>query len=133
MSTRVEVHFHGIEKSAAVEQRVRDKVARLGKHFSRMTSCRVAIEAAQRSADKPKVYLVKIEIAVPRRATIVVRNERTGGHAHTDLPLAIRDAFGAAMRKVDGMSAKIGQRSKLERGRRRPARPSQSEASDSTA
>ena len=124
MSTRVEVHFHGIEKSAAIEQSVRDKIARLGKLFSRMTSCRVAIEAAQRSADRPKVYLIKIEMAVPRRAAIVVSHERT------DLPLAIRDAFAAAMRKVDGVSAKIGQRSKLERGRRRPARPAESEAPD---
>jgi ribosome-associated translation inhibitor RaiA len=133
MSTRVEVHFHGIEKSAAIEQNVRDKVAKLGKLFSRLTSCRVAIEVAQRSADKPKVYLIKIEIAVPKRAPIVVSHERTGSHAHTELPLAIRDAFAAAMRKVDGVSAKIGQRSKLERGRRRPARPVQAEAPDPIA
>lgn len=123
MATQVEVHFHGIEKSEAVEQRVREKVAKLKKHFTRMTSCRVAIEVPQRTADRPKVYQIKIEIGVPRRALVVVSHERTGSHANEDLPLAIREAFEAALRKADGMSAKLSQRSRIERGRRRPSLP----------
>jgi ribosome-associated translation inhibitor RaiA len=119
--TQVEVHFHGIEKSDAIEQRVREKIAKLQKHFERMTSCRVAVEAPQRSTpQKPKVYQVKIEIGMPRRKPIVVSHERTGSHANEELGLAIRDAFETATRKVDGMAAKIGQRSKLDRGRRKP-------------
>lgn len=121
MATQVEVHFHGIEKSEAVEQRVREKVAKLKKHFTKMTSCRVAIEVPQRTADRPKVYQIKIEIGVPRRTAVVVSHERTGSHANEDLPLAIREAFEAALRKADGMSAKISQRSRIERGRRRPS------------
>jgi ribosome-associated translation inhibitor RaiA len=120
MTTPVEVHFHGVEKSEAVEQRVREKVAKLKKHFERMTSCRVGIEVPQRTAQRPKVYQIKIEIGVPRRSPIVVSHERVGSNANEELGLAIRDAFEAALRKVDGMAAKIGQRSKLDRGRRRP-------------
>ena len=120
---QLEVHFHGIEKSEAIEERVREKVAKLRKHFSRMSSCRVAIEVPQRTADKPKVYQIKIEISVPRRAPVVVSHERIGSHANEELPLAIRDAFEAALRKVDGMSTKIAQRSRIERGRRRPSLP----------
>jgi ribosomal subunit interface protein len=123
MATQVEVHFHGIEKSEAVEQRVREKVAKLKKHFTQMTSCRVAVEVPQRKADRPKVYQIKIEIGVPRRALVIVSHERTGSHANEDLPLAIREAFEAALRKVDGMSAKLTQRSRIERGRRRPSLP----------
>ena len=119
--TQVEVHFHGIEKSEAVEQRVREKVAKLQKHFERMTSCRVAIEVPQRSTpQKPKVYQIKIEIGMPRRKAIVVSHDRIGSHANEELGLAIRDAFETARRKVDGMAAKIGQRGKLDRGRRKP-------------
>jgi ribosome-associated translation inhibitor RaiA len=120
MDTQIDVHFHGIERSAAIEQRVRDRVAKLKRHFGRMTSCRVAIESPQRMANKPGVYQIKIEIGVPRRASIVVCHERKGSHVSAELPLAIRDAFDAALRKVDGMSARIGQRTKLDRGRRRP-------------
>jgi ribosome-associated translation inhibitor RaiA len=119
--TQVEVHFHGIEKSEAMEQRVREKVAKLQKHFERMTTCRVGIEVPQRSTpQKPKVYQIKIEIGMPRRKAIVVSHERVGSHANEELGLAIRDAFEVATRKVDGVAAKIAQRSKLDRGRRKP-------------
>jgi ribosome-associated translation inhibitor RaiA len=120
MTTLVEVHFHGIEKSDAVEQRVREKIAKLQRHFERMTSCRVAIEATQRNPQKPKVYQIRIEIGVPRRRPIVIGHERTGSHANEELGLAIRDAFEAAMRKVDDTIAKVTQRARIERGRRRP-------------
>jgi len=118
--TPVEIHFHGIEKSAAIEQRVREKVARLQRHFDRMTSCRVGIEIPQRTAGRPKIYQIKIEIGVPRRRPVVISHERKGSHAGEELALAIRDAFEVAQRTVDGMAARIGERSKLERGRRRP-------------
>ena len=124
MTTPVEVHFHGIAKSEAIERQVRDKVVKLEKHFGRMTSCRVGIEVPQRNAQKAKVYRIKIEIGVPRRSPIVVSHERVGSQAREELGLAIREAFEAALRKVDGAVAKMGQRSKLERGRRRP-RPAQ--------
>jgi ribosome-associated translation inhibitor RaiA len=120
MSTPVEITFHGIEKSDAVEQRVREKVAKLEKHFGRMTSCRVVVDAPQRNVAKPKVYQLKIEVGVPKRRPIVVRLERVGSHASEELNLAIRDAFDAALRKIDGVASKLGRRGRLERGRRRP-------------
>jgi ribosome-associated translation inhibitor RaiA len=121
MDAPLEIHFHGIEKSEAIEQRVREKVAKLEKHFGRMTRCRVVLEAPHRSPQRPKVYQVKIEIGMPSRRPIVVTHEREGSHASEELRLAIRDAFEAALRKVDGMATKIAHRSKLERGRRRPS------------
>ncbi len=121
MNAPVEVHFHGIQKSEAIEQRVRDKVAKLEKHFGRMTSCRVVLEAAQRNAQKPKVYNIKIEVGVPRQRSIVICHERIGSHASEELTLALREAFEVALRKLEGMAAKRGQRSRLERGRRRPS------------
>ena len=50
----------------------------------------------------------------------MVSHEREGSHASEELLLALRDAFEAALRKVDGVATKITARSKLERGRRRP-------------
>ena len=99
---------------------MRWKVAKLEKHFGRMTSCRVVLEAPHRSPAKPKVYQIKIEVGVPRRRPIVVSHEREGSHANEELLLALRDAFEAALRKIDGESSKMGERTKLERGRRRP-------------
>ena len=120
MNTPLEIHFHGIEKSEAVERRVREKVAKLAKHFERLTRCRVVLEVPHRSPQKPKVYQIKIELGMPGRRPIVVSHEREGSHANEELGLALRDAFEAALRKVDDMSTKIGRRARLERSRRRP-------------
>jgi putative sigma-54 modulation protein len=120
MSTPVEIHFHGIEKSEAIEERVRWKVSKLEKHFGRMTRCRVVLEAPHRSPAKPKVFQIKIEMSVPRRRPIVVSHEREGSHANEELLLALRDAFVAAVRKIDDEASRLGQRTKQERGRRRP-------------
>jgi ribosome-associated translation inhibitor RaiA len=120
MNAPVEILFHGIDRSEAVEERVREKVAKLAKHFDRLTHCRVVLEAPHRSPQKPKVYQIKIELGMPGRRPIVVSHEREGSHAGEELNLALRDAFEAALRRVDGMRSKIGQRAKLERGRRRP-------------
>jgi putative sigma-54 modulation protein len=128
MHTMPEIHFHGIEKSEAIEERVREKVSKLEKHFGRMTRCRVVLEAPHRSPQKPKVFQIKVEISLPRRQPIVVCHEREGSHAHEELPLAIRDAFEAALRKVDDVSRKVGARTKVERGRRRPRSAAPAEA-----
>jgi putative sigma-54 modulation protein len=120
MTMPVEVHFHGLEKSTAVEERVREKVDKLARHFDRMTHCRVVVEAPHRNPQRPKIYQIKIEVGMPGRSPIVVSHERAGSDATEELGLALRDAFEAALRKVDDVSTKLSQRSKLERGRRRP-------------
>ena len=120
MATAIDIHFHGIERSEAIEALVRRKVRKLERHFGRMTSCRVVLEAPHRSPEKPKVFQIKIELGVPRRRPIVVCHEREGSHANAELPLAIRGSFEAALRKVDWVSRRIGNRPRLERGRRRP-------------
>jgi ribosome-associated translation inhibitor RaiA len=120
MNTPVEIHFHGIEKSEAIEKRVREKVSKLERHFGRITRCRVVLEAPHRTPAKAKVYQIKIEIGMPRQQAVVISHEREGSHANEELPLAIRDAFEAAVRKIDGVASKLGERARLERGRRRP-------------
>ena len=119
MDTAIEIHFHGIERSDAIEEKVREKVSKLAKHFSGMSRCRVVLEAPHRSPQKPKGFQIKIEISLPRRPPIVVCHEREGSHANEELPLAIRDAFDAALRRIDDVNYKSA-RVKQERGRRKP-------------
>ena len=121
MTTALDIHFHGLEKSQAVEAKVKEKVAKLQRHFERMTACRVVLEAPQRNAAKAKLFRVKIEVSVPSGSPIIITHDREGASAHDDLPLAIRDAFEAAMRKVDEVGDKRAKRPRTERGRRKPA------------
>ena len=120
MSTPLEISFHGLEKSDAVEARIREKFARIEKHFDRITHARVAIEAPRRRAPLPKLFHVKIEIGIPGHKPVVVNNDAVGDNSHTDIMLAIKDAFIAASRQVDDIVSKMDKPAKREQSRRRP-------------
>lgn len=120
MSVPLDINFHGLDRSEAVETRVREKFAKLERHFDRITHARVVIEAAQRNSEKVKVVRVKIEVSVPSRQPLVVSHEREAAHANEDVLLALRDAFEIAQRQVDATARKISERTRSERGRRRP-------------
>ena len=119
MTAPLEIHFHGLDKSDAIETRVREKFAKLQRHFDRMSGCRVVLEAPHRNPAKAKVFQVRIEISVPGGKPIIVNHEREGAHANEDLALTIRDAFDAALRRVDELSDQNAARGRTEQARRR--------------
>lgn len=121
MTTPIEVHFHGLDRSETVEERVREKVARLEKHFSRLSYCRVAIDAPHRHAHKKRAYLVKLELGIPSSEPLVVASEDTYNPEHEDVFAALRDAFDIARRRLDNVVDKRRAPAKRERGRRRPS------------
>ena len=127
MNTPIEIHFHGVERSEAVETRIAEKVRMLERHFDRMSSCRVGIELPHHQKDKSKIFQVKLEIGIPGHQNVVVSNESENDHAHEDINIAIRDAFDKAKRRLDDMAAKIKAPAKRERARRRPAPNSRAE------
>jgi ribosome-associated translation inhibitor RaiA len=117
----VEIHFQGLEKSAALVDKIEAKIAKLRRHFGRLAACRVVLDAPNRGPAKLKTLKVKIEMSVPKRKPLVVEHERTVAHAHNDINLALRDAFIIATRRIDEAAERIGARVRQERGRRRPA------------
>lgn len=121
MATPLEISFHGVEKSDAVEARIAEKVAWLEKHFDRMTHCRVVIEAPHKHSKKGRIYHIKIEIGVPGHAPVIVNHEPEQNHAHEDILTAVRDAFDAARRRIDDVASKLGTAARAESTRRKPA------------
>lgn len=127
MPSPLEISFHGLERSEAVEQRVREKFKRIEGHFERITHARVVIEAPQRRTPLPKFFHVRIDIGIPGMKSIVVKHEPEDEHAHTDVMLALRDAFTAAQRQVDELSDRLEKQGRHEKVRRRPT-PDRDEA-----
>jgi len=111
MQTPLEVSFHNMDHSDAVEARVRDKVAKLEQVFDRMTSCRVTVEATNRKSAKGNRYHVHIEVGVPGRQVVVDRHSGKN-HSHQDVYVAVRDAFNAARRRLEDHSDKRAKRVK---------------------
>lgn len=99
MEIPVQISFRNIEASPAVEERVREKVAKLEQYHDRITSCRVVIEAPHRQHHKGKLYHVSIDLTLPGEEIVVARDPKDD-HAHEDVYVAIRDAFEAMRRQL---------------------------------
>ena len=116
MQTPLEIKFTGLERSDAVEARVRERVEKLETFFGRITSCHVYIDAPHHHSRKGNQYEVRIEVRIP--GTELVVNQRPGDvNAHEDLYVAIRDAFNA----MEGQLKKSNAQDRSEmRGREGP-------------
>lgn len=128
MRVPLEISFHGLERSDAIEARIRDKFAHLHEHFERITHARVVVETPRKHSPTAKVFNVKIEIGLPGRLKpLIISREPERDEARVDVTLAIRDAFAAARRRLDDVAARIKHPAKRERVRRRPVRTATAE------
>jgi putative sigma-54 modulation protein len=117
MTTPLEISFHGIDKSDAVEAKIHEKFARLHGHFDRLTHARVVISSPNRTGARAKMFNVTIDLGMPGKQPIVIDSEGD----HTDIFIALRDAFNAAQRKLNAEAGKLTNTAKRERARRKPA------------
>ncbi len=107
MDIPLEINFRNMDRSDAVEARVRERAAKLEKFFGRLTGCHVVIEAPRRNQRKGKLFHVRIELGVPGKAELIANRSPKDNHAHEDIYIAIRDAFDAAQRQLQDHKRKI--------------------------
>lgn len=100
MKRPLEIVFHNLEPSDAVEARVRERAEKLNHFYKDIMSCTVTVEAAHKHHYKGNVYQVKIDLKVPD-AELVVSKPHDRNHAHEDIYVAIRDAFDAMRRQLE--------------------------------
>lgn len=105
MQTPLQIAFHGVDPSPAVEAKIRERVDRLEQFYDRIVSCRVVVEAPHRHGHQGKLYRVKVLIGVPGR-DIDAGHTGPKDHAHEDVYVAIRDAFDAAARRLEDHARK---------------------------
>jgi ribosomal subunit interface protein len=95
MRLPLQVRFHNIPSSEAIEAQINEKATKLEKYYDRITSCRVTVDSAQRRQHQGKLYGIRVDITVPGKELAVTREE------HEDVYVAIRDAFDAAARRLE--------------------------------
>jgi ribosome-associated translation inhibitor RaiA len=100
MQTPLQLTFHQLPPSPALEAEVRRRVDDLATFFDRIVSCRVLIEAPHHHHHQGRLYRVRIEIGVPGEHIVVGRSPDEDG-AHADPYVAVRDAFRAARRQLE--------------------------------
>lgn len=100
MQLPLQIAFHNMEHSDAVEAAVREKAAKLDEFCDRIMGCRVVVEAPHRHHRRGNQYQVRIDLTVPGEE-IVVNREPAEHTEYRDLGVALRDAFDAARRQLE--------------------------------
>lgn len=101
MQRPVEITFHNVDHSDAIEADVRRRVAKLERYYQRISGCRVAIEAPHGQHRKGNTFEVRIELTIPGREPLVVSRDPGDRSSHFDPFVAVRDAFRAAERMLE--------------------------------
>ena len=110
-STRssLKITFRGVPHSAALEEKIREKVDKVEQLYDRITACHVVIDAPHRHHRKGKSFNVRIDLSVPGQELTISR-DRAKGDSHADVYVALRDAFAAAARQLEDYSERQRER-----------------------
>lgn len=95
MRTQLQIHFHGIDTSPALQASIRGKSNKLEQFHPNVTSCRVVVQRPHNHKQQGEEFLVSIDVSVPG-GNIVANQAR-----RQDVHVALRDAFSAARRQLD--------------------------------
>ena len=99
MKFPVQISFRNCLPSPAIEQALIERTAKLERFFDRMTHCSVIVECPHRHQSKGSLFRVRINVAVPGGELIVGHDGRRNT-SHTNVYIAIADAFVAARRQL---------------------------------
>jgi ribosomal subunit interface protein len=101
MQLPLQITFRHMAPSPAVEDTIRAHVAYLEQHFENISGCRVVIDAPPAHRNKGGPFSVHVDVTIPGRE-LVANSGRNDQSAHADAYVAIRDAFDALERQLDG-------------------------------
>ncbi len=101
MQLPLQITFRNLDRSDAIEARILKCAEKLNQFHDRIMSCRVAVEALHKHHRHGNRYHVRVDVTVPG-SELVSSREPEEHHAYTDVYVAIRDAFDAVRRQLDG-------------------------------
>lgn len=100
MQLPLQITFHKMAHSDAIEALVREKARKLDQFADHIMSCRVVVEVPHHHHEYGNQYQVRIDITVPGEE--IVANREPAQHTqYRDVQVAIRDAFDAAERQLE--------------------------------
>ncbi|MEK6555023.1 MAG: HPF/RaiA family ribosome-associated protein [Bdellovibrionota bacterium] len=93
------IQYLDFPESDAVTQALRKRIMKLDHYFKRIVRCDVSVSCPHRHRHADRLFDIQIHIALPGNDIIASRNP-VDDEAHTDVYVAIRDAFDAAERML---------------------------------
>jgi ribosomal subunit interface protein len=88
-----------MDPSAAIEDAVRKRAAKLEQFAEGIVSCRVTVEAPHKHHRQGNLYSVTVDLRYPG-GEVVASREPSAERSHEDFYVALRDAFKAVRRQI---------------------------------
>jgi cold shock CspA family protein/ribosome-associated translation inhibitor RaiA len=109
MDRPLEIAFHDVTPSPAIEAEVRKHVDKLERRFGRLIGCRVSIEKPHRQLRKGNVFAVHITLSLPGRDLAISRQPHKAKerYANPDIHASIREAFDAAEAQLEAFKGRV--------------------------
>jgi ribosomal subunit interface protein len=100
MSNQTQITLRNIDRSEAMETKVRRSVAKLERLHAGLLRCHVVVESPHQHKHQGRQFVVRLDIKVPDSEIIVNRDH------DADPYVALREAFDAAARQLGEYSRK---------------------------
>lgn len=104
MQIPLQITFHEVTRSDALETHIREKVQKLEQFYPTLIGCKVVVDQPGQHQHKGKPFNIHIDLTMPGGEIVVDRQQ------NQDVYVALRDAFDAARRKLED----YGRRQRLE-------------------
>ena len=103
MQTPIEISFHGLDHSAAVESKIRARLEKLHRMYGRITGGRVVVESQHQSHSHlnatKRPFHVAVHLSLPGRELTANRDGKNA-KTHVNIDTAINDSFRAVERQL---------------------------------
>ena len=102
MQEPLQIAFHNLDPSPALEAEIRERFGRLEKLCDRLTGARVSVEALHNQHRSGNIYEAHIDMRVPGAELVVSHapHKAKERYAYVDAHASVREAFQAAERQL---------------------------------
>lgn len=100
MQVPLQITFHDVLHSDALENHIREKAQKLEQFYSSLIGCKVVVDQPGAHQHKGKPFNIRIDLTVPGGEIVIDRQQ------DEDVYVALRDAFDAARRKLEDYGRK---------------------------
>jgi ribosome-associated translation inhibitor RaiA len=116
MRTPLTLTFHHIERTGALEARMREIAERLRRHHDDITHCHITIEDLMDDAPDTAPFAAKIHLSLPG-AQIHADSTGPNGEGHEDAYAALRGAYASVGHQLQGLKLDRGKSSLIDGAR----------------
>lgn len=107
MHVPIEIDYRNVNKTEALETRIRDRIAKMDKLSDKLSSCHLSVEKLHEHQDSGRRFRVRLVMHHPPGQELVVDRNSSGGDVHQEVHQVVDEVFDSAERKLKKLVDKL--------------------------